>query len=165
MLIAIELLFIALLAIVLFMVFKNDGFSVKNRRRQARIAECWSGKDRRQHPRFTQSLGVAYSVIKGSAAKKSAGGKTVDISEGGMKLLLDEKLPQGTHISLNIVLPDTGEVADMTGDVMWTEDASDASDSSGKRLFYSGIRFSATKEPNGNSLVNFIRSLAPSPEI
>ena len=163
MLIAIELLFIALLAIVLFMVFKNDGFSAKNRRRQAQVAE-WGGKDRRAHPRFTQSLGVAYSVIKGSSPK-SASGKTVDISEGGMKLLLDEKLPQGAHITLNILLPDTGKMAEMTGDVMWTEDAPGANDPSGKRLFYSGIKFSATKEPSGNSFVNFIRSLATNPEI
>ena len=160
MLIAIELLFILLLAIVLFMVFKNEGFSAKNRR-QARVAECWSGKDRRQHPRFTQSLGVAYSVIKGSPTK-SASGKTVDISEGGMKLLLDEKLPQGAHVSLNILLSDTGEVAEMAGDVMWTEDASDASDPSGKRLFYSGIKFSAAKEPSSNSFISFIRSFTPS---
>ena len=161
MLIAAEGLFILLIVIILVMVFKMDGFSSKNRRRKASVKEYWGGKDRRQHQRFAQSLEVAYSVIK-KDGQLNAGGKTVDISEGGAKLLLDEKLPQGMRISLKIALPTARYMVEMAGDVMWTEDASDIQDPSGKRFFYSGIKFSTAEESSGNPLSNFIRSLTPS---
>ena len=82
MLAAVELLFITFLAIVLFMIFKSEGLSLKNRLRKADIEGCWIGENRRQHPRFDKSLGVIYSVVKNHAGK-NAPGKTVNISEGG----------------------------------------------------------------------------------
>jgi hypothetical protein len=160
MLIAAEGLFILLLVIILFMVFNLDGFSARGRRRAASVKEYWCGKDRREHPRFTQSLEVSYSVIKGQVIT-NAGGKTVDISEGGAKLLLDEKLPQGMRVSLKISIPTARHMVEMTGDVMWTEDALDIQDPSGKRFFYSGIKFSTAQESSGNPLGSFIRSLTP----
>ena len=158
MLIAIELLFILLLAIVLFMLFKSEGLALKNKGPKAKIEECWRGDDRRQYPRFTESLGVAYSIVKNHTVK-NATGKTINISEGGAKLLLDEKLPPKTFINLKISLSGSGGTAEAIGDVVWTEDAVDIKDPSGKRFFYSGIKFSSIKDPSGNKLINYVRSL------
>ena len=160
MLIAAEGLFILLLVVILLMVFRADGFSAKNRCHKASVKEYWAGKDRRQHPRFTQCLDVAYSVVKKNGPV-SATGKTVDISEGGAKVLMDEKLPQGMRISLKISIPTARHIVEMVGDVMWTEDALNIQDPSGKRFFYSGIKFSTAKESSPNPLSSFIRSLAP----
>ncbi len=158
MLIAIELLFIFFLAIVLFMIFKSEGLAAKGQLHQAIIEEYWSGKDRRKHPRFTKSLGVVYSIVKNQTIKNLTG-KTVDISEGGVKLLLDEKLSLNTPINLKISISDSGETAEVTGNVVWTEDAVNVNDLSGKRLFYSGIKFSFTKDPSGRHLINRLCSL------
>ena len=162
-LIVFEFLFILLLAIVLAMIFKNEGFSLKNRPRQAKLEEYWDGKNRRQHPRFTKSLEVVYSIMK-RRPSKTAAGKTVDISEGGAKLVLDEKLLPGTAINLKILLPGSSQAIETAGEVVWTEDASNIKEPSGKRFFYSGIKFSTVKEPSGNHLLDFIRSLVPSLE-
>lgn len=158
MLIFFELLFITLLVAILFLIFKNDGFNAKNRFRHARLEGYWRGKDRRQHPRFTQSLAISYSVMKKRIAE-GLSGKTIDISEGGAKLLLDEKLPLGTPLSLKVLLPDSGHTAEIAGDVVWTEDASDVDAASGKRFFYSGIKFSSIKEPFGKYFIEYIRSI------
>ena len=163
MLIALELIFIFILAAVLIMIFKTDGISLRNRLRQARLEKCWSGKDRRQHPRFPQSLTVVYSVTK-KQPPASSGAKTKDVSEGGIRLVLDEKLPIGAYINLKISLPDSTQPAEVSGNVIWTEDAPDIKEPSGKRFFYSGIKFSSIKEPSGSYLIGYIRSIAQEKE-
>ncbi len=159
MFIAIEFLFIFFLAAILFMVFKNDGFSEKNRARRAELEGCWAGKDRRQYPRFTKSLAITYSVVKNRIKKDDPDGKTVDISEGGVKLMLDEKLPPNTSLLIKIPIPEARQASEITGSVVWTEDAADVKESSGKRFFYSGVKFSTTKEPSGKYLIDYIRSI------
>ena len=159
MLIAIELIFILILGAVLITMFKTDGLAIKDRSRQAKLEKCWSGKNRRQHPRFPQSLTVLYVIIKRQGAL-SAAGSTKDISEGGLRLVLDEKLPMGTSLNLKISLPDSTQPAEVYGVVVWTEDASDIKEPSGKRLFYSGIKFSSIKEPSGKYLIDYIRSIS-----
>ncbi|MDD5428854.1 MAG: PilZ domain-containing protein [Candidatus Omnitrophica bacterium] len=163
MLIFFEILFIVLLASILLLIFKHDGFSTKNRFRRAKMEECWSGKERRRHPRFIQSLEISYSIAKKCLTDRLIG-KTVDISEGGAKLFLDEKLPQGTSIILKILLPESNNVAEIAGDVVWTEDAPDVKEPSDKRFFYAGVRFSSMKEPFGKKFIDYIRSIAPSQE-
>ena len=158
MLIAVEFLFVILLSAVLFMIFKNEGLALKNKLHKARVEECWHGECRRKHPRISKSLGVVYSVVKNHAVKNMSG-NTVNISEGGVKLLLDEKLPPETTLSLKITISDPGEAAEVTGEIIWTEDAADVNDPSGKRFFYSGIKFSSTKNPSGIKLTEYIRSL------
>jgi len=153
----IGLLLIFLLAAILYMLFKVDGQAIRNVLRYAKIKECWDGVNRRHYPRFTRSLEVAYSIIKKRAAE-IAGGKTVDISEGGVRLLLAEKLPLGACVTLKIALPGSLPEAEMLGNVVWTEDAADAADPTGKRFFYSGIKFSSTKDPASLNFINFIRS-------
>ncbi len=153
-----ELLFIVLLVAILYLIFKYDGFSSRNRSRQCKIEECWSGRERRQHPRFAQSIAISYSVMK-KRISNGISGKTVDISEGGAKLVLDEKLPIGASLLLKILVPGSGLTAEISGDVVWTEDASEIQESSGKRYFYSGVKFSSIKEPAGKHFIDFIRSI------
>jgi c-di-GMP-binding flagellar brake protein YcgR len=159
-LIAAELLFILLLAIIILMVFRNEGFSVKNRLRRAKVKEYLGQNDRRQYPRFAQSLEVKYSVMKRQDSK-NYNGKTMDISKGGVKLILDEKLSSGVLLALKIALPNPGHMVEVIGEVVWTEDASDINEESGKRFFYSGVKFSSIKDPSGKHLFDYVRLLAP----
>jgi len=162
-LIAAEILFVLILVAVLVMLSKVDGFSLKNRFRRAKLERCWGGKERRQHPRFSQSLEVAYSVIK-KACLKNCGGNTLDVSEGGLRLILEEKLSLGSILNLRISIPGLGQPAEAIGEVVWTEDAKNTEDPSGKRLFYSGVKFSFMKDPPGRQFVDYLRSLAPRQE-
>ena len=155
-----ELLFIVLLAMVLFIVYRGERLSGKSRAPHAIVEEYWDGKDRRQHVRFEKTLEVNYAVRK--KPHLASNGKTVDISEGGMKLLMDAKLPIGTILDLRIELPNLKKISEVEGTIVWCEDA-EGEDASGKRFFHSGIKFSAIKEPAGKHLIDYIRSIASSP--
>lgn len=166
MLLIIELTFAAILLAILFVFFKYDGFSLKNRFRMAKVAEYYSGPERRQYPRFSKNLSVSYLVTKTCLSDADRfSGKTIDISEGGLKVMLDEKLSPGTTVYINVSIPGSGEASRIAGTVAWTEDASGVTDPSGKRLFYSGIQFSSKNEPSFNRVVSYIRTLASSLKI
>jgi hypothetical protein len=104
-------------------------------------------------------LAVKYVPVKRPHLKNSA--KSIDISEGGMKLLLDEKLATGTILDLTVELPNTKKTAKIEGEVMWSSEATDIEpDADGKRLFHAGIKFFAIREPSGWHIVDYIRSKA-----
>lgn len=152
------LIIIALLAMVLYTLYRNESASSKRLLPNALIEEYWSGKERRQHVRFEKSLEVHYVIRKRSDLKNNA--KTVNISEGGMKLIMPEKLADGDIIYFKIYLNGPDRALGVEGKVVWSKDARQK-DSSGKQLFYSGIEFTAIKEPSGTRLIDYIRSLAP----
>ena len=157
MLLILELLFIVVLVMILFMVYRNERISSRDLVSRAKIEEYWNGKERRHHVRFKKALEVTYSVEKKSGLNSS---KTVDISEGGVKLLLDEKLSEGTMINLHIVLPNSKKILDVEGEIVWSSESQET-DASNKRFFYSGIRFFAMRKPSGTILIDYIRSLEP----
>ncbi len=158
-----ELFFIALLLFIFYILFKNERLALKHILPKARAEVSWSGSERRKFRRLPHELTVTYMVLKKAVARNERG-KTIDVSEGGVRVLLDKKLEAGTSLDMKIDVPGTGETAEVVGEVMWTEDAHDANDPSGRRLFYSGIRFSFIKEPAGKSLINYVRSLSSKQE-
>ncbi|MFA6142229.1 MAG: PilZ domain-containing protein [Candidatus Omnitrophota bacterium] len=151
------LLFLALLSVILYMLYKNDSIRIRNGHHHARLEEYWNGKERRVHERFRDSLDVIYTVIKSAQIKKN--GKTIDISEGGLKLLLDQKLSPNSILSLKVLLPDPKNEADLEGKVMWCEEDKNK-DASGKRFFYHGIKLTAIREPSGRNFTNYLHSIA-----
>lgn len=161
MLLFIELLFIVLLGVILFMIYRRENLLSKNGRRKAALEGYWSGKERRRHTRFNDTLEVEYTVTRKSPIKNR--GHTVDISEGGLRVLIDEKLANGSMLELLVSFPKNGKQARVAGEVVWSEEI-DKADSSGKRLFYAGLRFLAIKEPADNIFVDYIRSLPASSE-
>ena len=156
MILFIEIAFIILLGIVLFMIYMREVSASKKDSRKASLEEYWSGKDRRRHVRFKDKLEVSYELAKKPKLKNT--GHTVDISEGGLKILVDEKFEKGAILGLTIVSPKNGKSTKVEGEVAWSEEI-DGTDPSGRRLFYSGIRFLAIKEPSGASLIEYIHSL------
>jgi len=158
----IEMVFLVLLGAILFMVYIREIGSSKKNGHKASLEEYWSGKERRRHLRFRNKLEVAYTVAKKPKLKNN--GHTVDISEGGLKILIAEKLGKGSIMGFTIALPNNGKTANVEGEVVWSEDF-DGTDSSGRRLFYSGIKFLAIREPSGSNLMEYIRSLPSSSEV
>src|SRR3989338_2613326 len=102
MLFILELSFIVLLFMILGLLYRNEKVSSKRASPHAKIEEYWNGMERRRYARFKKILEVTYKIEKKPHLKA---GKTVDISEGGVKLLLDEKLAKGTIVDLQIALP------------------------------------------------------------
>lgn len=158
MLIVAELLFIGLLSIMFFMIYKNEKASAKRSVPRAKAEEYWDGIERRRHVRFKKAVELTYTIEKRPHLKQT---KTVDISEGGLKLVLAEKLAVGAIVDLRMTLPgsEKNTEVEVEGEVVWSSDAK-AEEGSGKRLFYSGIKFFAIPEPSATDLISYVMSLA-----
>lgn len=146
--------FLALLSITLIMLWGHEKLTNKKATPHARIEEYWSGEERRAHMRFKHDIEVEYTVEK---RPRINNGKSLNISKGGMKVLLAEKLPAGAIIDLKIQIPERKTIY-VEGEVVWTKELEEK-DPSGKRFFHSGIKFMAMKEPVGTRLDSYISHL------
>jgi len=160
MILLLEILFIILLTMILFAIYRNERQAAMGRLQHAKVEEYWGGKERRQHLRFKRELDVTYKVTKKPHLVNTC--KTVDVSEGGLKLCLEEKLLKGTILDLKIFVPNAKRTAEVEGEVVWSDDIRDQ-DPYGKRHFHSGIKFCTIREPSGASLIDYIRSLGQAP--
>jgi len=151
-----EMLFVLILSMILFMLYRNERIITRSMLPRADVEEFWDGMERRRHARLRRKLIVYYRIITRPHIKNRC--RTVDISEGGMKLLLNEKLDKGVMLEIKISIPKSGKNVEVEGDVAWAEEISER-DAFGRRLFYAGIKFSAINDPDGSSLVEYIRSL------
>ena len=149
------MIFLVLLSITLMMLWGHERIATKRVIHHAKVEEFWDGEERRSHKRFNKDLEVEYSVKKRPHLKN---GRTVDLSKGGMKLLLDEKLPKGAIMGLKVYIPEKRRTIEVEAEVVWTNDA-DKKDPSGKRFFFSGLKFIAIKEPAGIHLSEYLTHL------
>ena len=157
---AVELLFILILGFLFFMIYKNERAQVRGRRSHAVIEGCWNGKERRAHARFKRALNVVYVLQKKPNLRNNV--KTVDISEGGVKLLMDEKLCKGVVMNVRLEIPGTKKVIEIEGEVVWSEEVK-CKDNPNKRFFHAGIMFSAIKEPEAKAYINYMRAISADP--
>lgn len=161
MLLLVEFLFILILSMVLFMIYRKEQASSKNNSRLASVEEFWGGKERRKHVRFQKSFEVVYALKKRPHLKNNC--RTMDISESGMKILIDQKLEKGAVMALTINLGDgASHPTEVEGEIMWSEESKDP-DPSGKRMFYSGVKFLAIKEGYGKRLSDYLGERPSSP--
>lgn len=147
--------FLILLSITLLMLWAHERIAIKRVIPHARIKEYWDEDERRSHIRFNKDLEVEYSVEKKPHLKK---GRTLNLSKGGAKLLIDEKLPKGTLLYLRLSLPEKRQPIEIDSEVIWTNDT-DEKDLSGKRFFHSGLKFIAIKEPSETYFLQYITHL------
>lgn len=160
MLLIIEVALIILLSAILYMIYGIDRRSASGRMSRARVIECWNGEERRKHVRFNQDMSVVYVIQKKSHLRHN--GRTVDISCGGMKLLMDDKLTKDVLINIFLTLPNSSGPVEIEGMVAWSEEAACTGNPSGKRYFHTGIKFTAIKEPDVSAFSNYIASLGAS---
>jgi c-di-GMP-binding flagellar brake protein YcgR len=149
------MVFLILLSITLMMLWGHERIATKRVVSRAKVEEFWDGEERRSHERFNKDLEVEYSVRTRPHFKNS---RTVDLSRGGMKLLLDEKLPKGAILGLKLYIPERRRTIEAEVEVVWTNDA-DKKDLSGRRFFFSGLKFISIKEPAGIHLSEYLTHL------
>ena len=149
--------FLALLSITLLMLWGHEKIATKRVMPLAKIKEYWNNDERRSHVRFNKDLEVEYSVEKRPHLKKS---KSLNLSKGGVKLLMDEKLPKGAILDLKMSLPEKKQTIEIEAEVVWTKDV-DEKDLSGKRFFHSGLKFIAIKEPSRTHFLQYITQFEP----
>lgn len=93
--------------------------------------------ERRKFPRAAGQVRVVYKFMGVVGERREA---VVDISQGGLRLLLREKTKKGALLELNIALPKVAEPFFTLGEVVW-QSAKPVETNGGEDLYATGIRF------------------------
>ncbi len=110
-------------------------------------------REKRRFIRFEVSLKVNYIIRKAKKIEKT--GITKDVSAGGLQLLTEETLEQGSKIELKVFIPQALNPAHLKGIVLWSKEVPE-----GKNLSYSaGIEFEGIEEDNKNTFLKFLCNL------
>ncbi len=149
------LCFLILLSITLFMLWAHERISTKKVTPHARILEYWTGDERREHKRFDKDLEIEYTIEDKPHLKI---GRAINVSKGGLMILVDEKLAFGSILDIKVYMPENKKFFEVEAEVVWTKDKEEK-DALGRRLFYSGIKFIAIKEPSGSHFIQYMDSL------
>jgi c-di-GMP-binding flagellar brake protein YcgR len=77
--------------------------------------------NKRKFPRLSINVEVKYKILDISSPTTPRT-RTRNISEGGLSIMILEKVRVGTLLSLNIALPDADQPIIATGRVLWIEE-------------------------------------------
>lgn len=122
------------------------------------IKEYWSGQERRQTMRINASFIVRYSIEKKYPLRLN--GQMKDISSDGMRLLINEKLAEGTLLLLEFDLANKKDFVGAEGKVIWTDGEFAERDKTGRRIFQTGIQFVSIKPDDKSRLVAYVEKIA-----
>ncbi|MBP7055960.1 MAG: PilZ domain-containing protein [Candidatus Omnitrophica bacterium] len=157
-LLAIEIVFIVLLSVILYFIIRRERCECKNNVPKARVDGYLEGDDRRKYIRFKKALDATYRVKHKPNLRMQC--KTVDISEGGLRLILDAKFSNGEVLHLVIDISEMKKAVELEGKVVWSEEVFDYKDPSGKRFFYAGLEFCGITDNHAQILADYIKKLS-----
>ncbi len=99
--------------------------------------------DRRKEPRFSLSLPVHHR-IKGQAADWKAS-SSIDVSQNGIRLALEGPVSVGTHLELDVKLPNVKKTVRMEGVVVWEKPSINGTAISECGVAFESLRGGSTK--------------------
>lgn len=157
-LLGIEIVFIILLSAILFFIIKHERLEARRAIPKAQVDGYLQGADRRKYVRFKKSLEATYRVKQKSHLRMQC--KTIDISEGGLRVMVDAKFSNGEVLHLTIDISDADKSIEVEGQVVWSEEVFDRKDPSGKRFFYAGLQFCGISDRNARILADYLKKLS-----
>jgi c-di-GMP-binding flagellar brake protein YcgR len=116
------------------------------------VPEAYLLKERRVHPRIALKIPVIYRVLDDQEEikrvlelrKKEKYGHTLDVSLGGLCIVTDQPLREGSILSLEITIPDAPKALKAMAEVVWSSETG------------GGIRFLTMDENDMETLKTFI---------
>jgi len=150
----IEALCVIVLCLILVAIIFDDRKNRNHAMRLIKLKGYWDGGERRSTERLNISLPIRYGAGGNITVSKSA-----DLSERGVRLLLEERLEIGAPLTLEIQLPNVSRPVKATGEVAWVQEALEDKKAPAKRLFNTGIRLRKFHNSDGEKLFEFIHSL------
>ena len=146
---------IIVLSIILYLIHKEDLKSKADRMARGEVEKYWNGAERRRHVRFDASIKVRYTLKRSSPDGDAV---SRDISEGGIRLLVDKKLERGTILNLRIANGPQAQPISLEGVIVWCNEARDKKDSDGRRLFHIGVKLTRIEKGSRDIFYGMIRS-------
>jgi len=154
MLLFVEGIIILILAASLVILIIEETRIKKQKVPRGTVNEYWNGSERRQSQRINASLIVKYSIDRRPQAKLN--GQTKDLSSGGLGLVVNEKLYEGTFLLLEFELPESKNIIYARAQVAWVKGDYTERNYTGKRIFQTGIQFLNIKPEDKNRLDSYI---------
>ena len=116
------------------------------------MPEAYLLKERRVYPRISLKIPVVFRVLDDQEEiksvielrKKEKHGHTMDVSLGGLCIVTDQPLREGSILSLEITIPDLAKALKAMAEVVWS------SESGG------GIRFLTMDENDMETLKSYL---------
>jgi hypothetical protein len=116
------------------------------------VPEAYLLKERRVYPRISLKIPVVFRVLDDQEEiksvielrKKEKHGHTMDVSLGGLCIVTDQPLREGSILSLEITIPDVPKALKAMAEVVWS------SESGG------GIRFLTMDENDMETLKSYL---------
>lgn len=100
--------------------------------------------ERRKYVRLNGSLAIRYKILKNDDVSSEiesfdSQALSTNISEGGIRITMKEKLSPSDKILLQVTLPDKSMSVKLIGEVVWQQEEKD--DITGDNKFDTGIKY------------------------
>ena len=113
-------------------------------------------RERRQYVRSNGLVLVNYKIPKKKLEGKSA---AFDVCGTGLRITVEEQLPQGVEVEVEIYLPGSSQPILAKGKVVWVKEylaQKEPRTSAEKKYFYAGITFTAIDEDSRTRIINYV---------
>jgi c-di-GMP-binding flagellar brake protein YcgR len=121
--------------------------------RAHRAAAVAAAADRRRYPRINRKIRLRYEV-KGEGPLPIAGeGETVNLSRGGIGILLDEQVRPGTILDVELRFPFSPIPFAAKGQVVWVDESPEADG-----RYPAGLRFTEVTMDGGDLVARVFRN-------
>ncbi len=104
--------------------------------------------DRRQFLRLAASLPVAYSQV---SAGERASARTADVGAQGVQLVVEEPLPIGSHLAIELRLAE--RVISFVGEIVWRQSVEGGS---GGWSYQVGVKFLTISPQDQQAIVRLV---------
>ncbi|MFH1776459.1 MAG: PilZ domain-containing protein [Candidatus Omnitrophota bacterium] len=109
------------------------------------------GRQRRRYLRVVISIDVEFKELNDPAGVFIA--KTIDISAGGMRVILPEYKEIGSVFSMSFVLENQHTVADVQGTIVWNKENMDTDN---KPVYEAGVLYTAIDLETRHNVIKFV---------
>ncbi|MFH1996071.1 MAG: PilZ domain-containing protein [Candidatus Omnitrophota bacterium] len=157
MLLLIQVLAILILLTILLALYRDEFQLKKKVRFIALLEKFWDGRERRRSVRLGADVEIRYKELRWPA--DANGGRAVNLSDTGMRLLIDKKMSSGTRLELSFTPPHKSNIVRVIATVVWCNEAKDKEDLRDKRLFHIGVRISEVREPAKRAFADYMSML------
>ena len=128
---------VALAVLLLLLIVREDRLAAQGKIPMGRLRRLWFNPERRRHPRVRVNWLVRYQ-----RAETFLSAQTRDFSQTGAGLTLQEKIPPGAHLNLEVPIPGREAPLRVTAVVVWTKEvAAEPGMEEPRRRFFVGVHF------------------------
>lgn len=130
---------IFLASLILFVVSREERLAAQGKVPLGRLRRMWMRHERRRAPRYRVNWPVRYVRLE---SDPSPAGRTRDVSQTGAGLVVEERLPVGSLLQIELNLPNSPDPLAVTARVAWAKEVPPHTPGPGaSRSFFVGVQF------------------------